>query len=131
MPALCPVLGKRRVLIVEDELLVAMELEDLLEDQGCEVLTTASTVVDALRWVEEAQPELVILDRNLNGEGTDPVAAELNRRGIPFVVVTGYVIGVSEAPAIKDAPCVQKPWATQDLIDQLSKAIIGSSSIKK
>ena len=119
----CLDLEGRRILIVEDELLVAMEVEDLLQDHGCDILQTASTVSDALKRIKEGRPELVILDRNLDGERTSPVAEELNRLGTPFIVMTGYVSGVADEPSMRDAPCLRKPWAAADLVDRMTQAL--------
>lgn len=113
----------RRILVVEDELLVAMEVEDVLQEQGCEVLPGASTVKDALARIEEYRPDLVILDRNLDGERTSKVAEELNRTRVPFIVMTGYVNGVADEPAMVGAPCIQKPWTAAELIRQLQQML--------
>lgn len=123
MPARCPGLEGRRVLVIEDEFLVAMEAEDLLEEQGCDVLLTAATVGDALKRIEAGRPELVILDRNLDGERTSAVAEELNKCGIPFVVITGYVNGISDEPEMVRAPCIQKPWIPAELIARLKQVL--------
>ena len=115
-----PQLSGKRVLIVEDEMLIAMEVEDLLADQGCEVLPTAPTVEYALQHIDRDRPELVVLDRNLDGVGTTPVAEKLNSSGIPFLILTGYTHGVAGEPALANAPCLQKPWNQAELLRQLS-----------
>ncbi|MGH6617118.1 response regulator [Sphingomonas sp.] len=117
----CPELQGRRILIVEDELLVAMDVEDLLEMQGCVVLGAASTIEEALILIKSDKPEAVILDRNLDGDRTTPVAEELNRVGIPFVVMTGYVSGIADEPAMRHALCVQKPWIPAELLKRLNE----------
>lgn len=126
MPKSYPELATRRVLIVEDELLVVMAVEDLLAEHGCEVLAIASTVSEALAQVRDKQPDVVILDRNLHGHSTTPVAAELTRREIPFVVMSGYVSGIADDRAMHGAPCVAKPWSETTLLDGLSQAIAQS-----
>jgi PAS domain S-box-containing protein len=79
-----------RVLIVEDEALVAMILEDQLADLGISVAGTCASVPDAMRAIENDPPQAAILDVNLRGQLVYPVADRLMDRGIPFVFVTGY-----------------------------------------
>lgn len=107
------------VLIVEDEMLLAMDLEALLEEQGCEVLESASNVRRALAVLETQRPDLVSLDMNLNGESSAPVAAALRERNIPFVVVTGYSGKHREDPVFRDAPLVKKPYDSTEYIKTL------------
>jgi CheY-like chemotaxis protein len=100
-----------------------MAVEDLLADQGCEVLSTASTVKEALLRINEDQPEVVILDRNLDGDRTTEVALALNRDDIPYLVMTGYSQGTADEPAMAAAPCIQKPWNATVLLQHLAKMI--------
>jgi PAS domain S-box-containing protein len=79
-----------RILIVEDEALVAMILEDQLADLGISVAATCASVPDAMRAIEDNAPQAAILDVNLRGQLVYPVADRLLDRGIPFVFVTGY-----------------------------------------
>lgn len=79
-----------RVLIVEDELIIAMELENLLRGLGCTVLGPAPTIKQALRALADERPDVAVLDVNLRGERVTPVAEFLEEQGIPFVLVTGY-----------------------------------------
>jgi CheY-like chemotaxis protein len=116
-------LANRRVLIVEDEVLVAMDLEDLLMDHGCEVVATVSTVAGAFAALGRCKPEIVILDLNLDGDTTLPVVEELNRRNIPFVVVSGYGELRQQEPLLKFAPLVPKPWNREMLLRSLVSAL--------
>jgi PAS domain S-box-containing protein len=79
-----------RILIVEDEALVAMILEDQLADLGISVAATCASVPEAMRAIEKSAPQAAILDVNLRGQLVYPVADRLMDRGIPFVFVTGY-----------------------------------------
>src|SRR3954469_1794470 len=83
-------LPSERILIVEDEALVAMILEDQLADLGISVAATCASVPDAMRAIESSAPQAAILDVNLRGQLVYPVADCLLDRGIPFVFVTGY-----------------------------------------
>jgi CheY-like chemotaxis protein len=98
-----------RVLIVEDELIIAMELETLLGRLGCVVLDTAPTVKRALRALTHEQPEVAVLDMNLQGERATPVAEALHEQGVPFVLVTGYGSERLPEKALQEAPRLRKP----------------------
>jgi CheY-like chemotaxis protein len=80
-----------KVMIVEDEALVAMMVEDMLDDLGCEVAGSFGAVGDALAWLGgNPAPDGAVLDVNIGGEMVFPVAEELRQRGVPFVFATGY-----------------------------------------
>jgi PAS domain S-box-containing protein len=80
----------QRILIVEDEALVAMVLEDQLEDLGLSIAATCANVADAMKAIDAEVPDAAILDVNLGGQLVYPVADRLMACGIPFVFVTGY-----------------------------------------
>ena len=84
------VLAKKRVLIVEDELLVALMIEDLLADLGCEAVGPLGSVAQALSVAGSEPIDLAVLDVNLGGEMVYPVAERLGERDIPFLFVSGY-----------------------------------------
>ncbi len=79
-----------RVLIVEDEAMLSMLLEDFLTDLGCEVVATASHLEDALEKASSLAMDIAILDINLGGALSYPVAEALRSRGIRFLFATGY-----------------------------------------
>ena len=83
-------LAGKRVLIVEDELLVALMLEDFLCDFGCDVVGPCGTVENALHAVRTEELDLAVLDVNLAGERVYPVAEALAERHIPFLFLSGY-----------------------------------------
>lgn len=104
-----------RVLIVEDEAMIAMLLQDMLEEMGCVVAATAASLDDALRAAAADPLDLAILDVNLGGTETYPVADALRRRGVPYVFSTGY--GASTLhPDHQDRPTLQKPFVESDLM---------------
>jgi DNA-binding NtrC family response regulator len=113
----------RRVMIVEDELLVAMELESLLEEQGCAVVGPAPTVERALSLLERERPDAAILDVNLDGQTAIPVAAALNARGVPFLLATGYGNAQAAEPELKDAPRLDKPVSHDRLVHTLAQIL--------
>ena len=119
------VLRGRRVMIVEDEMLVAMEMESLLADQGCAVVGPAATVDRALALLAQEKPEAAILDVNLDGTTAAPVAAALKAQGVPFVLATGYGDAQPLQPELKDAPRVDKPVNHGELMRTLAQVIAG------
>lgn len=84
------VLSGRRVLIVEDEPMVAWLLNDMLVDFGCAVVGCADRVEEALAMIEAQSVDAVVLDLNLRGQMSYPVADVLVATGVPFVLTTGY-----------------------------------------
>lgn len=109
----------KRVLLVEDEALVAMLIEDELLDAGAHIVGTASSVASALRMIETALGDggisAAILDVNLDGEMVWLVANALDELGVPFVIETGYGLdGV--AGKYLATPVLQKPFDPHALI---------------
>lgn len=102
-----------RVLLVEDESLVAMMAEDYLADLGCDVVL-AMRLEAALKLAREADLHAAVLDVNL-GEGSSyPIAQVLRERNIPFLFATGYgANGVNSA--YRGIPVLQKPYGSEDL----------------
>lgn len=111
----------RRILLVEDELLVAMLSEQVLADAGCIVLGPAATVGEAIRLLEREPCDGAILDMNLRGEMSTPVAQALRDRAIPFVVVTGYE-KFSLGDGFDGVRCVIKPVEPRELMAALADA---------
>jgi CheY-like chemotaxis protein len=103
-----------RVLIVEDEMLVAMDIAGLLQDIGCRIVGPAGTLAAALPLARDEELDAAILDVNLENKGVEPVAAELARRGIPFVFATGYVRD-DLPPRFRDRPVLEKPFTREDI----------------
>ena len=104
----------KRVLIVEDDVLVALHLEDLLTALGHEVIGQATRIDLAIELARKSDMDFAILDINLDGAKSFPVADILRQRGIPFAFATGYgaeglVDGYREFPALR------KPYAQEDL----------------
>jgi CheY-like chemotaxis protein len=111
-----------RVAVVEDETLVAILLEDMLMELGCQVLWTAHRVGKALDLVERSTPDAGVLDVNIAGDEVYPVAQALAERNIPFVFTTGYgTRGLTGA--WRDRPIVQKPFQVEHLSQGLRAAL--------
>lgn len=112
-----------RVFIVEDESLVAMQLEDILADFGCNVVGLAMKLKRAMEMLAPAlEIDLAILDVNIGGERVYPVAEIFRERQIPIVFTTGYGrAGVEER--WHDCPILQKPYTEEDVALQIATAL--------
>lgn len=114
--------SKRRFLIVEDEGAVGMLLEDMLTDLGYEVVGVAARLGEGLRKAEKEMLDCAILDVNLDGRPSFPIAEALRKRGIPFLFVTGYGSkGIN--PTFAAHPVLAKPFLQTDLAAALSKVL--------
>ena len=113
-----------RLLIVEDEMLVAMLVEDMIRDSGWEVAGPAMNLALALELARTADIDGAVLDLNLGGDVRSlPVAAVLRERGIPFIFATGY--GSSDdTNDYKDVPVVRKPFSSRQLISALRAQLL-------
>ncbi len=107
------------VLLVEDEIMVSMMLEDLLEQAGYRVLMAAN-LEDALELARHEAIDLAVLDVNLDGEPSFPVADALRQRGIAFTFASGYGVDGVPQPYRSD-PMLQKPFDTRSLLRMLSR----------
>ena len=103
-----------RILVVEDDAIVAMLIEAHVTDFGCQVAGPAGNVPDALQVIEQTLAiDAAILDINLGGTRVDPVAVALAAKGIPFLFLTGY--GDQPVDAYPQAPVLGKPFALEQL----------------
>lgn len=117
------VLRNARILVVEDEVLVAQLLADQLEDLGCEVVGPAGRVSEALEVLAAEAVDAAVLDVNIAGEKVFPVADALAARGVPFVFATAYgALGV--APRHADRAVLDKPYHDRDLEHALRSALL-------
>jgi CheY-like chemotaxis protein len=110
----------RRVLVVEDEMLVVWLLEDMLADLGCAVVGPAAGVNQALAMIDAEAIDVAVLDVNLNGQLSYPIADALAARGVPFVFSTGYDKD-RMLEGYRTCPVLQKPYHRSELSDMLAK----------
>jgi CheY-like chemotaxis protein len=116
--------SRRRVLVVEDELMIRMLLEDMLDDLGYEVAGAASRFDEAITLAKEASFDAAILDVNINGREVYPVAEAIADRGLPFAFATGY--GEAGLPErYRKLPTLQKPFQLGGLKDTLASLFDG------
>ena len=108
----------KRVLIVEDELMIRMLLEGMLTDLGHSVAAEAGGLDEAMALAKQAEFDLAVLDVNLNGTPVTPVVEILVERGVPFIFASGY--GQRGLPeAYRTAPILQKPFQADALEDAI------------
>ena len=112
-------LHERSVLVVEDQLLIALDLETLLLEEGVSAVQLCGTVEDALRSIRLDRPDIAILDVNLGDATSFPVAAELQRLGIPFIFATGYGNEVEFPLELRSTPLVAKPYCMETIREAL------------
>ena len=115
------ILDGRKILVVEDEMLVMMHLEMALEDLGCSSIIPVASVMKALALLGEHNFDLAILDVNLGGEKSYPIADILIERGIPFAFSTGYP-DHAERPDLNFQLILRKPYVACNVakvVDQL------------
>ena len=108
----------RSILVVEDEPLIAMMLEDFLETLGHRVHATCESVESAVAEAEKGGFDVAILDVNLNGETSWPVARALRAKQIPFVIATGGHVE-PPPPEFAAVPIIEKPYT----VDRVTPAI--------
>jgi CheY-like chemotaxis protein len=113
----------RRVLLVEDEMIVAWLLEDILADLGCVVVGPAASISEALVMIDAEDFDVAVLDVNLNGKMSYPVADVLVSRGVPFLFSTGYDKD-RLLEAYRIFPVLQKPFHRSELGYTLAQLLV-------
>jgi DNA-binding NtrC family response regulator len=109
-----------RVLVVEDEMLIAMTIEDTLANEGCEVIGPVNCIDTALIAVESNGFDGALLDLNLRGVASSPVAEALTARGIPFILLTGSA-ELTLPSEFRDSPFCSKPFTSEKLIEMVAR----------
>ena len=116
-----------RVLVVEDEYMVADYISMVLEDFGCDVVGPVGTIEEALAVVNDGGLDGALLDANLSGDSSAPIAVALRAASVPFVVATGY--GALElAESLNRAPRIGKPFSETELKARMVAAFTCSAS---
>jgi DNA-binding response OmpR family regulator len=112
----------RKVLVVEDDALLGLDIAQQLTNAGLEVVGPALSVAKALRLMVEKGCDVAVLDVNLGTETAEPVALELKARRTPFVVLSGY--SSEQHPiGLRGAPALSKPARPEDLVAMLFKCM--------
>ena len=111
-----------RILIVEDESLIAFEVEQSLTDVGFEIAGVAARVEEALAIIEDGALDAAVLDANLNRVSAAPIAIALTARGLPFVVTTGYTR--EQLPdGFTAGAVIEKPCLPEQIIEALTAVL--------
>ncbi len=114
---------KLNVFLVEDQMLIAMDVEYMLEQHGITDIETATSSAMALEKLKTAEPDIAILDINLGSDTSIPVAYELLRREIPFMFATGYADGIMVPGELAHVPIIRKPYDEDSLLSSIGKLI--------
>jgi len=111
----------KRILVVEDEAIVALMVEDILGDYGAMVVGSARTIEEGLALAKTADLDAAVLDVNVRGLRIDPIVEVLTARGIPYLLATGY--GKVEFANGRNALHIEKPYTPENLANGLANAL--------
>ncbi|MGA8690236.1 MAG: response regulator [Methyloceanibacter sp.] len=115
-------MAAKRILVVEDEFLIALDIAGALEQAGHTVIGPMGSIRDALQALERQAVDGALLDANLGGEPVGRLADLLRARGVPFAFVSGY--GRDQLPpAHQSAPLVRKPFTGEDLLAVVARFV--------
>jgi CheY-like chemotaxis protein len=118
---------KHRILVVEDEAMVSMLLEDMVLDCGGEIIGPVAKFDHALTLAREGEFDVAVLDLNLSGTLSYPIAEVIRSRGIPLIFATGYgANGLRDS--FRDCPTLQKPFRQSDFAQAIAAACSSSMS---
>lgn len=124
MASPAPTLAGLRLLVVEDEWMVAEHIAILLENAGCDVAGPVATIEEAIRIVQTERLDGALLDANLDDDSSAPIAAALHAGSVPFVVVTGYGRLDLATDTLNGAPRLTKPFTAGDFQKTLAAAFL-------
>jgi CheY-like chemotaxis protein len=120
-------LAGRRVLVIEDEMLILMMIEDMLADLGCESVAVASKVGPAISLIEGQAFDTAMLDLNLNGIESYPIADALTARDVPYFFSTGNNL-TNVKDGYRDQDVLKKPFTFEQLSSMLSRSLLRLAS---
>jgi DNA-binding response OmpR family regulator len=111
------------VLLVDDEYLIALDAEQILKEFGVKRVEIAATLAKAEKQATLGEFDIAVLDVNLNGQVSFPIAQTFAQRGIPVVFASGYELQDRTVPGYDNPVCVTKPYTSDRLKDALSTAL--------
>lgn len=117
-------LADLRILVVEDEVLIALEIEERLQRLGCEIVGPVGRLERALELARSTALDGALLDVNVKGGLVYPVAEELLARQVPVIFSTGYAPDTLP-PVFRSLPCLRKPFGTGQLETVAQEAFVG------
>jgi CheY-like chemotaxis protein len=115
-------LSGRRILVIEDEMMVLMLVEDMLADLGCKSVTAAATVEQALALIGAHDFDAALLDMNLNGTKSHDVAQALATHNVPFAFATGYS-SLDISGGYRGLPVLRKPFSSTELVGVFTRLL--------
>nr|WP_066180984.1 HWE histidine kinase domain-containing protein [Hoeflea olei] len=117
-------LAGRSVMILEDQMLIALELEQILDEAGLRVVATVGSQREAIAYLSaNALPDAAILDINLGDQTSGDVADFLSASGVPFLFATGYVDSSAIPQAFGHVPIVRKPYTAEAILSPLARLL--------
>jgi light-regulated signal transduction histidine kinase (bacteriophytochrome) len=117
-----------KVMLVEDQALIALDTEELLRELGADEVVTSPDVATALNLLMVGSPDVAVLDLNLGNETSEAIADSLDQKGVPFVFATGYQDSATIPARFADVPVVRKPISPEALATTLTTALKVTSS---
>ena len=112
-------MSTRKVLIVEDDAIIAFGYVLALEAEGYEILGTARNNAETMKLLNDFTPDVALLDVNLKGEESEPVASTLADRDVPFLVLSATPNASITGPNLRSAPILSKPVSDASLLEAL------------
>ena len=116
------ILAGLKGLIVEDNMIISLDAEQLMLENGMDEVFTAASVAEARKLIAKRAIDVSLLDVNLGGETSFPLVDDLNARGIPFVFVTGYGEQIDYPDEARGARAIKKPFASDQLLSAIAEA---------
>lgn len=123
-------LSGRSILIIEDEMLISMMIEDMLADLGCESIAAASTIGQAIKLIDLKVFDAAMLDLNLNGMESYPIADALALRDVPYFFSTGNSLA-DVKDGYSDHDVLKKPFTFGQLSNMLSRSLLRPTNVVK
>ena len=112
-----------KVLVAEDNALIAMDIELNLKEQGCSILGPTATIAATLASLSRDRPDVALLDLHLLDGLATPIAATLAAAGVPFAVLAGDRLDVLEDAALAGVPRIEKPWGADDVVHTVEQLL--------
>jgi CheY-like chemotaxis protein len=121
-------LSGRSILIIEDEMLILMMIEDMLADLGCESVAVASKIGQAIGLIDGQEFDTAMLDMNLNGIESYPIADALAARDVPYFFSTGNSL-TNVKDGYRDQDVLKKPFTFDQLSNMLSRSLLRQTNV--
>jgi DNA-binding NtrC family response regulator len=123
-------LSGRSILIIEDEMLILMMIEDMLADLGCGSIAVASKIGQAITLIDDQVFDAAMLDMNLNGIESYPIADALTARDVPYFFSTGNSV-TNVKDGYRDQDILKKPFTFDQLSNMLSRSLLHQTNVVK